>query len=568
MSAGDSSSGKGAATNDDVNNHGGASMLNGGAPAKDATADHGGAPAGADAGVASRALRNALNGKQPRKITMKQAVGFGIGDFYGGGQLTIIATYLSLFWTRFCGMDIGTSQSVIGLSALISAVAALGFGVLDDNLYRYDIGRRFGRRRLLLLVISPLLLTGIFLWIPGQPLAVYAGTYVLWVVLAQAFQTAYNPLPGEMTADFNSRTKLSTVRLFISTGAATVIPLAGGAAISVFGESTPTGYMVFTIGTTVLFALAIFVCWRRTWEMTPDQAGFGAYERGEVHDGHIGAAGWLRRAVKVMREYASTLRIAEFRKHLSIYLLVQVSMDVFGQTFVFFVVYNWNRSAAFASLLLGCAVVSLPLMPLFGFLMTKIGPKRLYAINFAGCLTGAAWMFAAWMLAGVMPDAWWTVFAVAGALWFFAFKSLCGYLPWAVFPYIADVDQVVTRRYRSATFSGIQASFRQLGSGIATIAVGVILEAVGFDSTKPAQSLGAQIGLSAVLLGWFAFAMVVCWVISSRLTIDKHTDDTVLREVDRLRAGGSKRDAAKETRRIIEDLTGLPYDQCWLNGGR
>ncbi|KAB8287227.1 melibiose carrier protein [Bifidobacterium ramosum] len=116
----------------------------------------------------SAALRAAVSTPAPRKITLRDAIGFGIGDFYGGGQLTLIATYLSLFWTRFCGMDIATSQTVIGLSAFVSAVAALGFGVLDDNLYRYPIGRRFGRRRLLLLITAPLLLCGVFLWIPGH----------------------------------------------------------------------------------------------------------------------------------------------------------------------------------------------------------------------------------------------------------------------------------------------------------------------------------------------------------------------------------------------------------------
>ena len=230
------------------------------------------------------------------------------------------------------------------------------------------------------------------------------------------------------------------------------------------------------------FGIYVFACWRCTWEMTPETAGFGAHARGEKRDGHVGMAGWLRRARLVLREYASTLRVKEFRKHLAIYLLVQVTMDMFGQTFVFFVVHDWNHTAAFAARMLGCAAVSLPLMPVFGWAMTKIGPKRLYAINFIGWL-GTAWLFAAWMLVGTLPEPWWTVFAVIGSLWFFAFKSLCGYLPWAVFPYIADIDQIVTRRYRSATFSGIQASFRQLGSGIATIAVGLVLGAVGFDAT-------------------------------------------------------------------------------------
>ena len=510
----------------------------------------------------SRALRDALSGTGPRKITMKQAIGFGVGDCYGGGQLTLIATYLSLFWTRFCGMSIGTAQTVIGLSALISAIAALVFGVLDDNLYRYDLGLRFGRRRFLLMLIAPLILLGVFLWIPGLPLAVYAAVYVFWVVLTQAFQTAYNPLPGEMTPDFNSRAKLSTVRLFISTGMGTAIPVVGGMVLAVTGETTPAGYMIFTIGSTVIFAIAVFACWRSTWEMTPEAAGFGAYARG-ARDGHIGAERWFGRAIKVLREYASTLRIKEFRKHLAIYLLVQESMDEFGQTFVFFVVYNWSRTAAFASLLLGCAVVSLPLMPVFGWAMTRIGPKRLYAINFIGCLIGVAWLFAAWMLVGVMPGPVWTVFAAAGALWFFSFKSLCGYLPWAVFPYIADIDQIVTRRYRSATFSGIQASFRQLGSGLATILVGVVLGAVGFDATRPSQTFGARVGLGAVLLGWFACAMIVCWIVSAHLNIDKRTDGIVLAEITRLRNGGPKSDATPETRAVVESLTGLNYNNCW-----
>ncbi|MBT1164850.1 MFS transporter [Bifidobacterium felsineum] len=511
----------------------------------------------------SHALSHALQNPGVRKITLRNAIGFGVGDFYGGGQLTIIAAYLSLFWTTFCGMSIATAQSVMGLSALISAVAALLFGVFDDNLYRYNIGLRFGRRRFLLMIIGPLLLFGIFLWIPGLPLAAYATAYVFWVVLAQLFQTAYNPLPGEMTPDFNSRAKLSTVRMFISTSAATVIPLAGSAVLAIFGERTPTGYMIFTIATTVLFALAVFACWRSTWEMSPEEAGFGAYARGEKHEESIGWAGWLKRAGKVMREYATTLRVKEFRKHLSIYLLVQVSMDVFGQTFVFFVVYDWNRTAAFASLLLGCTAISMPLMPVFGWAMTCIGPKRLYAINFIGCLIGVAWLFAAWLLADSTQPVAWTVFALVGSLWFFAFKSLCGYLPWAVFPYIADIDQIVTRRYRSATFAGIQASFRQLGSGLGTICVGLVLGAVGFDATLQHQSFAAKAGLGVVLLGWFAFAMIVCWIISAHLVINKHTDSVVLAEITRLRNGGAKTDVDAETRHVVERLTGLPYEQCW-----
>ena len=293
----------------------------------------------------------------PKTISIWSALGFGAGDFFGGGQLALVTTYLALFWTRFCGMNISVAQGIIGTSAIISAVSALLFGVLDDNLYRYRIGRRFGRRHFMLMIIAPSLFIGILLWIPGSSVWLYACVYVLWVMLAQAFQACYNPLAGEMTKDFSQRTKLSTTRMFISTAAATFIPLAGSWALSMFGETKATAYMVVGIISTVLFACAVAVTWKTTWEMTPEQAGFGEYANGTVHETCLGLRGWIRRAAHVIREYATTLRIREFRKHLVIFLLVQTSSDVFGQPFLFFVLYDWNKTAAFASLLLGCTVV-------------------------------------------------------------------------------------------------------------------------------------------------------------------------------------------------------------------
>lgn len=303
-----------------------------------------------------------------------------------GGDTTAIITYNDLIAVgivlRFTadGVNVPGDVSVIGFdNTLIAPVVTPP--ITSIRIPRAQLGQ-VAVRRLLLMMISPMILLGVFLWIPEMPFGIY-----------------------------------------------------------------------------------VFACWRCTWEMTPETAGFGAHAWGEKRDGHVGMAGWLRRARLVLREYASTLRVKELRKHLAIYLLVQVTMDVFGQTFVFFVVHDWNHTAAFASL-----------MPVFGWAMTKIGPKRLYAINFIGWL-GTAWLFAAWMLVGTLPEPWWTVF-----------------------PYIADIDQIVTRRYRSATFSGIQASFRQLGSGIATIAAGLVLGAVGFDATRAWQTTVAGIGLGAVLL--------------------------------------------------------------------
>lgn len=106
--------------------------------------------------------------------------------------------------------------------------------------------------------------------------------------------------------------------------------------MSIYGETKATAYMVVAIISTLMFSCAVVITWKRTWELTPDEAGFGEYANGTVHESHLGLRGWIRRVAHVMREYATTLRIREFRKHLTIFLLVQTSSDVFGQTFLFF----------------------------------------------------------------------------------------------------------------------------------------------------------------------------------------------------------------------------------------
>ena len=199
-----------------------------------------------------------------------------------GGDTTAIITYNDLIAVgivlRFTadGVNVPGDVSVIGFDNTLIAPVVMP-PITSIRIPRAQLGQ-VAVHRLLLMMISPMILLGVFLWIPGMPFGIY-----------------------------------------------------------------------------------VFACWRCTWEMTPETAGFGAHARGEKRDGHVGMAGWLRRARLVLREYASTLRVKEFRKHLAIYLLVQVTMDVFGQTFVFFVVYDWNHTAAFASLMPGCAAVSLPL---------------------------------------------------------------------------------------------------------------------------------------------------------------------------------------------------------------
>ena len=504
--------------------------------------------------------------KSHDKITFGDALGFAIGDVYGGGSAILTGTYLSVFWTRFCGFDIGTAQSMIGAAAMLSACSAIIFGVLSERFYLFRLGRRFGRRRFFVMMVSPLVLVTLLMWIPGMPKVLYFFVYVLYVTLQQMFGVCYSSLPGEMTRDFAGRSLLSTVRMFVSGMSGVIIPFAATAILTWLGEWHAYSYQTFVTIVTVAFAIVTFTSSRLTWELTPEEAGFGKDELARRRDArHRRSAREIMQAIgHVAVEYATTFRIATFRVHITLYLICLTLQDMFTQTFVFFVLYDWNKTAAFASLLLSLAIVAEVFKPLWGWLFIHIGPRNLYAVCYMGALTGLTLLFLAWRTVGVLGDGVWTALAVVAFLVWCVFRSLSGTLPWLIFPFIPDVDMIVTGRNRASIFSGITTFLRFIFSGLASMGVGAFLAFSGFKPDQSgAQSSSAVNAVAFVCLGWLAIGFAIAFIVSRRFTLDQRSDLIVLHEIERLKDGGSKDDVEPHVRETVERLTGQPYERCW-----
>lgn len=511
------------------------------------------------------------NAPQGRKITLANAFGFGIGDFYGGG-FGQIATYLPVFWVTFAGLAVDQATSIMGIATIVSAFAALIVGSLSDNFYRYKIGRKFGRRRFFLIAGIPVLLVTAIVWIPGLPVWLYFIGYALWIIANQLIMTPYSTLPTEMTTDFNGRTKLSTVRMFISGVTTAVIPLIMTAALTGLGEQHSYAYQISMVGLILAFSIALFVCYKSTWELTPEEAGFDVKKIEEEAKQPFDFGKWLKGIGDVFVDYFSTLRIKSFRKHVLIYLLGQTFMDVFGQTWLFFVIYDWNKTAAFGSLLLSFALVGEPLKPVFGWLFTKLGPRKMYSLNFAGGIIGLLGLFGLWQAQGSLAEGAWTTLAFVVTIWWLIFRAMVWFIPWNVFPFIPDVDEIVTGKNRTGVFSGFKAFTRKLTSGLATTFIGIYLASTGFikpakDASGvmqyPDQPVAAQNGIAFVCIGWVIIGLLIAWAIALTFKLDKKTDGILLAEIDRLKNGGKKADVDPETKKVVEQLTGVKYEKCW-----
>lgn len=495
-----------------------------------------------------------------RRITIWNGIGFGIGDIFGGGSGALTGTYLTLFLTTYGGLQIAEATSVQGISTVISAVTAIIIGALSDRFLRYRVGRRFGRRRFFLLLGAPLLLLGIAMWLPGLSYWVYFFSFLAWIITLQIIMIPYATLPSEMATDFTGRTILSTTRMFFSGLSGALVPAVGAALLALLGQNGTT-YTIIGVGFIILFMICVLLTHRFTWERTPSPEELAAATAPPA-----GGGGWraaLHSIGEIAVGYASTLRVRAFQRHLAIYLLGVSFADVFANVFVFFVIYAWNRDAAFASLLLSFAILTVPLTPVQGWLFAKLGTRGLYTITFGGCIATLLAMFFLAQAAQSMDAAVWVPLAiVVFCLWLF-FKSLVFFTPWQVFPFIPDVDEMITRRRREGIFASMMRFLRTMTQGISITLVGVYLSANGFDAKRESQTPEALNALVTVEIWWVIGGFALAWIVAAGFALNKKNHTILITEMERLRAGGSKQDVDPATRKVVESLTGVAYDACW-----
>ncbi|MBT1170311.1 MFS transporter [Bifidobacterium sp. SO4] len=503
---------------------------------------------------------------QGRKIKLINAIGYAFGDFYGGG-FGQIATFLTLFWTTFAGLKVAQAQSIVGIATMLAAFSALIFGTLSDNLYKWKIGRRFGRRRFLILLGVPVLLVTILMYVPGLPVWGYFVVYALWIIANQLIMTPYSVLPNEMTTDFNGRTMLSTTRMLFSGISTAVIPLGAAAFLKALGEKQSSSYTIAMGFFIVLFAVFVFIAYKSTWELTPEEAGFdeAAIEAEKKEPFNFGK--WLKGVGDIFVGYFSTLRNKTFRKHILIYLLGQSFLDIFGQVWLFFVLYNLNKPVAFGTALLGMALIGEPLKPVFGWIFSKLGPRKMFSLNFAGAILGLLGLWGLWQTASQNNIAAWNTALYVVMVWWLIFRAMTWFIPWNVFPFIPDVDMIMAGENRGGLYIGFQQFARKITAGLSAMAWGWYLGANGFVETafkagkpQPEQAVNA---IGTVLVWWSIAGLAVAWIISFTMKLDKKTDAVLLAEIDRLKAGGKKKDVDPETKKVVEQLTGIKYEQCW-----
>ncbi|MGG7447093.1 MFS transporter [Kosakonia oryzendophytica] len=491
-----------------------------------------------------------------KKITIPVSIGYGMTDIMGGGAFTVIGAWLLFFYTTFVGLSPVEAASIVAIARIVDAIVSLFMGSFTDHFYKNYFGKKFGRRRFFLLIGAPLMLVYSLLWLNGMSYGFYLSVYLAFEIIAAMVLIPWETLPSEMTKDFNSRTKLSTCRMFLSASGTFLATFIPGLLIGYFGEHNANAYLINGVIFAVLFMVCVFISWKVTWEreLTPDMLA-----QLETKTPNTTFSQKLCAFARLFKEYGSTLKIRAFRKHLAIYLLSFTGKDVYNTVFVFFCVYCLNVSSSLAGSLLSMSIVGLPVTLIAGIGIIKFGPSRLYVFAYSLMLLCLGGFFAVYQIPALNTVA--TLVILAGL--YQVGRCVLEFTPWNVFPFIPDIDEMVSRQRREGLFAAVMTFSRKTTVAIATFIVGLLLQNGGFVKGSQVQPPEA-IHMIAMLMfiGTAGLLLLALWQ-AVTFNLNKKTHKIFVEEVERLKAGGAKNAVTTDTRRIVEDLTGYDYDTLW-----
>lgn len=501
-----------------------------------------------------------------KPITLARSAGFGVLDLMGGGWNTIISGLMLYFFTTYGNVSAVEAGTILFVARIVDAVVSLVIGPLTDNLYRTRLGKRYGRRHFFLLAGAPALLVVFpLLWVSHQGFWYYLLVYLAVEIIMAMILIPWETLPTEMTDDYTLRSKLSSTRMFLS-ATGTFLVFFIPAQIKATGD--PNAYLVTGIIFSVLFAAAVVTTYLTTWERPLTAAFLAELEaRPRVPIG--------RMVVQNFKDFGSTFTNSSFRKHLAIYLLSFTGKDIFATALTFFVVYAVQGSESFGLTLQALSIVGLPVTVGAGFLMVRKGPRYLWALSFSVII---ACLLALGAIYLVQPSSTMTLLVIVGIA-YQGGRAVLEFTPWNVFPFIPDVDRIMTRQDRAGIYAAVMTFGRKSTGAVATLIVSWLLDLGGFlkpgsaggmridpsctDSCPLVQTPGAEHTIAMVVVFGPLILIALAFVTSRFMYLDPRTHGVLRAEIDRLEAGGSKADVTDEARHVTERLTGHPYATLW-----
>ncbi len=565
-----------------------------------------------------------------RKIKLRNYIAYGAGDLYGGGAFFIVTTFSMFYLVNVVGMNPILAGLIPALGKIWDAVSDPMMGYIADNTRENRFGKRrvWFLVSILPIALSFTLIwfpagfssqVGKFIF--------YLFAYIFFFTVATVSYVPYAALSAEMTYDRKERNTLNGVRILFSFIATLIAGVAVKPIIDGFG-GTATGYLVMGIVFGLVFALPWITLYFGTWELpqqTREQEKVHFFKNFlsmfESRSCRIHIAMYVC-SYGTMDVFMAWIMFyfTDYLKMSPFFVVAQGSLLVTMMIVLPFYVKVANTKGHGTSYIIGLSIflagmVGLGLMPAsplnwllvlnvvilgLGLAAGSLIPHQLlpFVVDVDRLMSGRerAGTYSAVM---TLTRKLFLGLVILQGLGFLL--SGIGYK--SPVPTVLTADQYSAafelvdekqekKGYDSIAYSSIlteayvmesDGNFHLNYSGGAALRDREISDEEAYDLRLVLDDIGylyTGIGDQQTLVQksetvkslhfyFIIFPIILCAAgifFASRFKLTPENHDIVIKEIERLEAGGLKKDADDETKRISELLTGKPYDS--LFGGR
>jgi oligogalacturonide transporter len=485
-----------------------------------------------------------------KQVTTKNMIAYGIGDIYGGGAFFVIGSLFLVFLTDVAGLRGSLAGIIILLGKVWDAITDPSMGYISDN-----TRSKHGRRRVYFLIgIVPVLISFAALWFSFKVTGDHAQMlkFVYYLLVYLAFNTVitmvmipYNSLPAEMTGDYKERSKMIAIRMVFSQLGMLLGAVFAKTIVNAFATEA-LGYAVMGLVFGLIYALPWIFVYLGTFEQE---------HRIEKHNRTL-----KETLVKLFKEFASTTDNKSLKIHIGMYLCAFVAMDIFNALFIYYL-RDYIGKVNIYQLLLGVLVISqmLTLIVVAKECSTK-GNAITYRRHLA--IWGLGFVFFALSNSTTPTGLLLGIAVIVG-------MGLSGavMVPFNMLAFVTDADEIMTRRRREGTYAGMMTFVRKIAQAIALFLVGVGIEFIGYQSTevgsKVLQTSETIYGIRMMFLIAPAVLLVIGFIISYGFKINPENHRLLMKEINRLKTGGTKEDVDSRTKEVVQSITGQSYDTLW-----
>lgn len=317
------------------------------------------------------------------RTTLGEKVGYGLGDMSSSMFWKIFSYYLPFFYSNIFGLTLDQVALLLVVTRIWDAVSDPMMGVLADR-----TRTKWGKYRpYLLLMAVPFALSGIFLFStpaasPTVKLVWAYLTYILMMTVYTGINVPYGAMLGVMTDDSNSKTVLSSFRMFFAYGGSFLALFCWEPLCRILGGyDSPAGWRNAMIVVAAFCLLLFLLCFRMTKEKlhTVSKASVGSDLKSLLRN----APWWILIGAAICSNLFSTVRGSVAAYFFNDVIGQNVNLNLGSFSFLFYA--GLFLSIGEVSNMVGVAL-AVPFSE-------KFGKKSTYMLSFAALILFSALFF-------------------------------------------------------------------------------------------------------------------------------------------------------------------------------